>query len=90
MHTPGRCILLDDFTLVSVEEKVKGRKARRSKYDAMINQFMERGSHVSRVDGLDRSAAYLSLVIGKRIERRGLSDKIKASCAGGSLYLERL
>jgi hypothetical protein len=81
---------LDEFTLVSVEEKARGRKARRSKYDAMIDQFMERGSLVTRVDGLDRSAAYLSLVIGKRIERRGLADKIKASCADGCLYLERL
>jgi hypothetical protein len=81
---------LDEFTLVSVEEKTRGRKARRSKYDAMIDQFMERGSPVMRVDGVERSAAYLSLVIGKRIERRGLADKIKASCAGGCLYLERL
>jgi hypothetical protein len=81
---------LDDFTLVSVEEKAKGRKARRSKYDAMIDQFLERGSAVARVDGLDRGAAYLSLVVGKRIERRGLSEKIKASCAGGCLYLERV
>lgn len=81
---------MDEFTLVSVEEKARGRKARRSKYDAMIDQFMERGSSVMRVDGVERSAAYLSLVIGKRIERRGLADKIKASCAGGCLYLERL
>ncbi len=81
---------MDEFTLVSVEEKARGRKARRSKYDAMIDQFMERGSPVMRVDGVERSAAYLSLVIGKRIERRGLADKIKASCAGGCLYLERL
>ncbi|MCI0482138.1 MAG: hypothetical protein L0213_11190 [Candidatus Dadabacteria bacterium] len=81
---------MDEFTLVSVEEKTRGRKARRSKYDAMIDQFMERGSPVMRVDGVERSAAYLSLVIGKRIERRGLADKIKASCAGGCLYLERL
>ncbi len=81
---------MDEFTLVSVEEKVRGRKARRSKYDAMIDQFMEHGRPVMRVDGVERSAAYLSLVIGKRIERRGLADKIKASCAGGCLYLERL
>ena len=81
---------MDEFTLVSVEEKARGRKARRSKYDAMIDQFMERGSPVMRVDGVERSAAYLSLVVGKRIERRGLADKIKASCAGGCLYLERL
>ncbi len=82
--------MVDDFRLVSVEEKARGRKARRSKYDAMIDQFLERGSPVARVDGLERGAAYLSLVVGKRIERRGLGDQVKASCAGGCLYLERL
>jgi hypothetical protein len=82
--------LTDDFKLVSVEEKVKGRKSRRSKYDAMIDQFLEKGSKVARVDGLERGAGYLSLVVSKRIERRGLRDKLKASCAAGCLYLERV
>ncbi len=82
--------MADDFKLTSVDEKVKGRKARRSKYDAMIDQFLDRGSRVARVDGLERGAGYLSLVVGKRIESRGLGDKLKASCAAGCLYLERV
>lgn len=82
--------MADDFTLTSVEEKARTRKSRRSKYDALLDQFLERGSPVVRVDGFDRGAGYLSLVIGKRIERRGLADQVKASCAGGCLYLERL
>ncbi len=82
--------MVDDFKLTSVEEKVKGRKARKSKYDAMIDQFLDSKSKVSRVDGLERGAGYLSLVVGKRIERRGLGDKLKASCAAGCLYLERV
>jgi hypothetical protein len=82
--------LVDDFKLTSVDEKVKGRKARRSKYDAMIDQFLESKSKIARVDGLERGAGYLSLVVGKRIERRGLDEKLKASCAAGCLYLERI
>lgn len=80
----------DDFTLTSVDEKVRGRKARRSKYDALLDEFLGRGSPVVRVDGFDREAGYLSMVIGKRIERRGLADRVKATCAGGCLYLERM
>jgi hypothetical protein len=80
----------DDFKLTSVDEKSKGRKARRSKYDALLDEFLEKGSPLVRVDGFDRGAGYLSLVIGKRIERRDLADRVKASCTGGCLYLERV
>ena len=79
-----------DFTLTSVDEKVRSRRVRRSKYDALLDEFLGRGSPIVRVDGFDRGAGYLSLVIGRRIERRGLADRVRASCAGGCLYLERV
>jgi len=79
-----------DFKLVSVDEKGRGRKARRSKYDALLDNFVERGSPLVRVDGLERAPGYVAMQLGKRIEQRSLANVVKASCAMGALYLERV
>jgi hypothetical protein len=77
-----------DFRLVSVDEKTKCHRTHRSKYDSVIDEFMDRGSRLVRVDGLPRGAGYVASLLAKRIEKRGLEGRVRASSAMGFVFLE--
>ena len=78
------------FELKHVAEKPKRRFKRRSKYAPILNQFMEGGHGLVKVEVENRGADSIRPQLVKLIEKRGLEGRVKASVIGGALYLEKV
>jgi len=79
-----------NFDLNPVEEKPSRKFRKRSKYDPILDQFLEGTDNLVEVTVEGRDANYLRMQLNKRIEARNLEDKLKASVIGNVLYLEKL
>jgi len=80
-------VTVDDSISLEIEEPVKRLRGRRSKYDPIIDQFIELGQDLVEIDVKDRNPRYVKSQLKRRIEKRGL--KIVSSSSSGSVYLER-
>ena len=76
------------FDLKPVEEKPSRRFRRGSKYDPVIDAFMERDEDLVEVHVGGKEANYLRTQLNKRIEARNLED-IKVSVVKNVCYLEK-
>jgi hypothetical protein len=76
------------FELKPVKEIPRGY--RKSKYDLIINEFIESGEKLVSVNVEGKSVNYVRSQLGKRIELRGLEEELKASSVSGTLYLEKV
>ena len=77
------------FDLKPVEEKLSRRFRRGSKYDPVIDAFMEGEDDLVEVHVEDKEANYLRTQLNKRIEARNLED-IKVSVVNNVCYLEKI
>ncbi|MBA7651342.1 hypothetical protein ES703_59161 [subsurface metagenome] len=75
------------FEMRQVDKKREKTHLKGSKYDPMIDQFLESGHDLVEINVEDKKAGYIASNLKKRIERRGLD--IIASAAGGVVYLEK-
>jgi hypothetical protein len=76
------------FELKPVEEKPSRRYRKGSKYDPVLDAFMEGDYDLVEVYVEDKEANYLRTQLNKRIEARNLED-IKVSVVNNVCYLEK-
>ena len=62
----------------------------RSKYDPIIDRFLESEDELVRVDVVGKKPYYLVTVLNRRIKARELGDRIKSSSVGNCSYLEKI
>ena len=73
---------------LEMEKPIKRpRRKRKSKYDPIIDQFIELGQDLVEINVKGRKPSYVNSQLRRRINERKLG--IAASSAGGSVYLER-
>ena len=77
------------FDLKPVEKKPSRQYRKGSKYDPIIDSFMEGEHDLVRVEVPDKDANYLRTQLNKRIEARVLDDKVKVSVVNNVAYLEK-
>ena len=75
------------FKLKSVEKKPSRRYRKGSKYDPILDAFMEGTDKLVEVTVEGKDANYLRTQLNKRIEAKGL--KVKTSVVNGVLYLQK-
>ena len=78
------------FDLKPVEKKPSRRYRKGSKYDPILDAFVEGTDSLVEAAVEGRDANYLRTQLNKRIEARGLKDKVKTSVVNNVLYLEKV
>ena len=78
-----------EFNLKPIEEKPTRRYRKGSKYDPVLNRFMERAANLVEVSMEGRDANYLRTQLNKRIEARNLRN-VKVSVVNNVCYLEKI
>ena len=78
-----------NFNLTPVEEKPSRRYRKGSKYDPIIDAFMEGSDDLVVVAAENKDANYLRTQLNKRIEARNL-EGVKVSVVNNSAYLEKV
>lgn len=78
------------FNLKPVTEKPSRRYRKGSKYDPILDDFMEREHSLVKVEVENKDANYLRTQLNKRIDARNLADKVKISVVNNVAYLEKL
>jgi hypothetical protein len=77
------------FTLSPVDKKPSRRYRKGSKYDPIIDEFLESEYDLVKVEILDKDANYLRTQLKKRIEARDLMNSVDASVVNNVAYLEK-
>ena len=76
------------FDLTPITEKPSRRYRKGSKYDPILNAFMEGEEDLVEVSIQGREANYVRTQLNKRIEARSLED-VKVSVVNNIVYLEK-
>jgi hypothetical protein len=76
------------FDLKPVEEKPSRRYRKGSKYDPVLDKFMERAAKLVEVSIEGKNANYLRTQLNKRIEAKNLRS-VKVSVINNVCYLEK-
>jgi len=76
------------FNLTPIEEKPTRRYRKGSKYDPVLDRFMDRAAKLVEVSMEGRDANYLRTQLNKRIEAKRL-DGVKVSVVNNVCYLEK-
>jgi len=76
------------FNLKPIEEKPSRRYRKGSKYDPVLDRFMDRAAKLVEVSMEGKDANYLRTQLNKRIEAKRL-DGIKVSVVNSVCYLEK-
>ena len=76
------------FDLKPVDEKPRRKYRTGSKYDLILNAFIEGEANLVEVSVEDKEANYLRLQLSKRIDAREIGG-VKASVLNGVVYLEK-
>ncbi len=75
------------FTMKPTEEKRNKGYMKKSRYDPIIDAFIEKGKELVEVTIEGRRVPSAVITLRKRIETRGLD--IFVSSVGGAIYLEK-
>jgi len=79
------------FELKPVAEKPKRRfEKRRSKYDPILDRFIEGEHDLVEVEVENRDASYMRWKMVRLIRARDLEDRVKASVVNGVMNLENV
>ena len=78
------------FDLSPVKEKPSRRYRKGSKYDPVIDKFLEGDNELVSVEIGDRDANYIRTQLKKRVDARSLAAKVDVSVVNGKAYLEKL
>ena len=77
------------FDLSPVEEKPSRKYRKGSKYDPIIEKFLEGEHKLVTVEVPGKDANYLRTQLKKRIDARGLENQINVSVVNNQAYLEK-
>ena len=77
------------FELKPVEKKPSRRFRKGSKYDPIIDEFIEGTESLVEVTVEGKDANYLRNQLNKRIEARGLEGNVEASVVNDCCYLQK-
>ena len=77
------------FKLVDVEKKPSRKYRKGSKYDPIIDKFLNGKSGLVKVEVTGKDANYLRTQLKKRIDARDLNAKIEVSVVNNISYLEK-
>lgn len=78
------------FELKPRKRKPKRKYRKGSKYNPILDQFMESEHTIVKVEVENRNGTSIRTQLIKLIEARGLKDRVKASVVDGALYLEKV
>jgi hypothetical protein len=78
------------FKLVDVEKKPSRKYRKGSKYDPIIDRFLNGKSALVKVEVTGKDANYLRTQLKKRIDARDLNSKIEVSVVNNVAYLEKM
>lgn len=78
------------FDLKPVTKKPSRKYRKGSKYDPILNSFLESEHELVKVEVRNKEANYLSTQLNKRIEARDIEDKVKVSVVNNVAYLEKV
>jgi len=77
------------FDLKPVEKKPSRKYRKGSKYDPIIDSFVESEHDLVKVEVPDKDANYLRTRLKKRIDARDLQSEIEVSVVNNIAYLEK-
>ena len=78
------------FNLNPVGKKPSRRYRKGSKYDPILDAFLDSSEKLVSVEVEKKDANYLRTQIKKRIDARELEDKVEISVVNGVTYLEKI
>jgi hypothetical protein len=78
------------FELKPVDEKPKRKYRKGSKYDPILDEFLESDEDLVMVEAEGKDANYLRTQLKKRIDARELGDQVEVSVANGKAYIEKI
>ena len=78
-----------EFELEPVEKKSRRRYRKGSKYDPIIDSFLNGPHNLVKVEAVGKDANYLRALLKKRIDARDLSNKVEVSVVNNNMYLEK-
>ncbi|MFB0558687.1 MAG: hypothetical protein ACETVY_06190 [Candidatus Bathyarchaeia archaeon] len=78
------------FDLKPVSKKPSRRYRKGSKYDPVLDGFLESEHNLVAVEVENKDANYLRTQLNKRIEARDLADQVKVSVVNNITYLEKI
>jgi len=77
------------FDLKPVTKKPSRKYRKGSKYDPIIDSFMESEHELVKVEVPEKDANYLRTQLKKRIDARDLQNKVEVSVVNNIAYLEK-
>jgi len=78
------------FDLKPVQKKPSRKYRKGSKYDPIIDSFLESEHDLVKVEVSGKDANYLRTQLKKRIDARELQSKIEVSVVNNIAYLEKM
>ena len=78
------------FDLKPVTKKPSRKYKKGSKYDPILDSFLEGEHELVKVEVRNKEANYLRTQLNKRIEARDIEDKVKVSVVNSVAYLEKV
>ena len=78
------------FDLQPVNKKPSRKYRKGSKYDPILDSFMESDHTLVKVDVEGKDANYLRTQLNKRIEARDITTNVKVSVVNNVAYLEKV
>jgi hypothetical protein len=78
-----------EFELEPVEKKPRSRYRKASKYDPIIDSFLNGQHNLVKVEAVGKDANYLRALLKRRIDARDLSNKVEVSVVSDNTYLEK-
>lgn len=78
------------FDLKPVTKKPSRKYRKGSKYDPILDKFINGEHELVKVEVANKDANYLRTQLNKRIEARDLQDKVKVSVVNNIAYLEKV
>ena len=77
------------FDLQPVNKKPSRKYRKGSKYDPILDSFLEGEHALVKVEVENKDANYLRTQLNKRIEARDIADQVKVSVVNNIAYLEK-
>ena len=77
------------YELGPVEKKPRRRYRKGSKYDPLIDSFLNGQHNLVKVEAVGKDANYLRTLLKRRIDARDLSNKVEVSVVSNNTYLEK-
>ena len=77
------------FDLSPVEKKPSRKYRKGSKYDPIIDSFLDSEHNLVTIEVEGKDANYLRTQLKKRIDARDLQDRVEVSVVNNKAYLEK-